>query len=399
MDFRESEERRALRDAVAELGARYGRDYYLERARSGGRTAELWAEAGRLGYLGINIPEEYGGGGGGIAELALVLEELGAAGCPLLMMVVSPAICATVVTRFGTEEQKKRWLPGVADGSVTMAFAITEPDAGSNSHNLTTVGRRDGDDWVLRGRKVFITGVDGADAVLVVGRTEDARTGRLRPALFIVPTDAPGFSWQQIEMELVSTERQFSLVFDDVRLPSDALVGGAASGAASGAGSGGASGGRMLPLFAGLNPERIMTAAFALGVARLALGKAVDYAKTREVWGTPIGAHQALAHPLADAKVDVELARLMTQKAAFLYDVGDDMAAGEAANIAKYAAGEACAKAVDVAIQVHGGYGLAAEYGLATLLAVSRVTRIAPVSREMILNFVAQHSLGLPKSY
>jgi alkylation response protein AidB-like acyl-CoA dehydrogenase len=150
---------------------------------------------------------------------------------------------------------------------------------------------------------------------------------------------------------------------------------------------------------AGLNPERIMTAALALGVARHALGKAVDYAGSRAVWGQPIGAHQGLAHPLAAAKVEVELARLMTQKAAFLYDTGDDATAGEAANFAKYAAAEACAKAVDLAIHVHGGYGMAAEYGLATLLALSRVTRIAPVSREMILNYVAQHSLGLPKSY
>jgi alkylation response protein AidB-like acyl-CoA dehydrogenase len=171
-------------------------------------------------------------------------------------------------------------------------------------------------------------------------------------------------------MEIVSTEKQFALFFDDLRLPDAALIGGHDGDS------------RLLRLFAGLNPERIMTAALALGVARHALGKAVDYAGSRAVWGQPIGAHQGLAHPLAAAKVEVELARLMTQKAAFLYDTGDDAAAGEAANFAKYAAAEACAKAVDIAIHVHGGYGMAAEYGLATLLALSRVTRIAPVSRE-----------------
>ena len=140
LDFDEGDELRALRAAVADLGARYGQSYFLQQARSGGRTDALWAEVGKAGFLGVNLPEEYGGGGGGMVELSLVLEELGAAGCPLLMMVVSPAICGTVIGRFGTHEQKQRWLPGLADGSITMAFAITEPDAGSNSHEISTVG-------------------------------------------------------------------------------------------------------------------------------------------------------------------------------------------------------------------------------------------------------------------
>lgn len=156
---------------------------------------------------------------------------------------------------------------------------------------------------------------------------------------------------------------------------------------------------RWQQLFAGLNPERILASSFAVGMGRFALDKAVDYAKTRTVWKEPIGAHQAIAHPLAQAKIELELAKLMTQKAAALYDAGDDMGAGEAANMAKYAAGEAVVKAVDAAVQTHGGNGLASEYGLGALVAASRLTRIAPVSREMILNFVAQFSLGLPKSY
>lgn len=187
----ETEEHKALRAAVAALGQRYGRDYLARVAREGGHPDELWADAAKLGYLGVNLPEEYGGGGGGIAELSIVLEELGAAGCPLLMMVVSPAICGTVISRFGTEAQKQAWLPGLADGSRTMAFGITEPDAGSNSHRITTTARREGDEWVLTGRKVFISGVDIADATLIVGRTEDARTGSLKPCLFIVPRDTP----------------------------------------------------------------------------------------------------------------------------------------------------------------------------------------------------------------
>ncbi|MFI1363044.1 acyl-CoA dehydrogenase family protein [Streptomyces griseochromogenes] len=381
----ESEEHKALRSAVAALGRRYGRDYLTRAVAEGKPLSELWSEAGKLGYLGVNLPEEHGGGGGGITELSIVLEELGAAGSPLLMLVVSPAICGTVISRFGTEVQKETWLPGIADGTRLMAFGITEPDAGSNSHRIATTARKDGADWLLTGRKVFISGVDMADAVLIVGRTEDARTGRLKPCLFIVPTDAEGFHKNPIDMELNAAEKQFELVLDDVRLPADALVGDEDAG--------------LLQLFAGLNPERIMTAAFAIGMGRYALSKAIEYARDRTVWKAPIGSHQAIAHPLAQAHIDLELARLMMQKAAHLYDAGDDIGAGEAANMAKYAAGEACVKAVDQAVHTLGGNGLTREFGLASLITAARVARIAPVSREMILNYVSHQTLGLPKSY
>jgi alkylation response protein AidB-like acyl-CoA dehydrogenase len=301
------------------------------------------------------------------------------------MMVVSPAICGTVIARFGTDEQRQAWLPGLADGTRTMAFGITEPDAGSNSHRITTTARRTEGGWVLSGRKVFVSGVDIADATLIVGRTEDARTGKLKPCLFIVPRDAPGFGRSQIDMELHAQEKQFELVLDDVELPESALVGEEDAG--------------LLQLFAGLNPERIMTAAFAIGMGRYALARAVGYAKDRQVWKAPIGAHQAIAHPLAQAHIELELARLMMQKASALYDAGDDLGAGEAANMAKYAAGEACVKAVDQSVHTLGGNGLTREYGLASLVTAARVARIAPVSREMILNFVSPQSLGLPKSY
>ncbi|MFJ1755050.1 acyl-CoA dehydrogenase family protein [Kitasatospora sp. NPDC088134] len=384
----ETEDRRALREAVAALGRRYGREYFQRKARAGEPVEELWSEAAKLGYLGVNLPAEYGGGGAGIAELAVVLEELGAAGCPLLMLIVSPAICGTVIARFGTEEQKQRWLPGLADGTRVMAFGITEPDAGSNSHRISTVARRADDgsgDWLLSGRKVFVSGIDHADAVLFVGRTEDARTGKLKPALFVVPRESPGFEYRPIPMELTAPERQFQVFLDDIRLPADALVGDEDAG--------------LLQLFAGLNPERIMTAAFTLGIARYALDTAVAYARTRTVWDRPIGAHQGIAHPLAQCAIEVELARLMTQKAAQLYDAGDDLGAGEAANMAKYAAGEASCRTVDQAVQTLGGNGLTQEYGLAALITATRVGRVAPVSREMILNYVAQHTLGLPRSY
>jgi alkylation response protein AidB-like acyl-CoA dehydrogenase len=189
-------------------------------------------------------------------------------------------------------------------------------------------------------------------------------------------------------MEIVSPEKQFQVFIDDVRLPADALIGDPDDPAAG-----------LNQLFAGLNPERIMAASFSTGLARFALGKAAAYAKERTVFQGPIGGHQAIAHPLAMSHIEIELARLMTQKAAALCDAGDDMGAGEAANMAKYAAAEAACDAADRAVQTHGGNGITQEYGMAGLLVATRAGRIAPVSREMILNFVAMHSLGLPKSY
>lgn len=386
MSFIESDERKQLRAAVAALAAKYPyRDYVLPKARNNEPLTELWDEAGALGFLGVNLPEEYGGGGAGLYELSVVMEELAAQGAGLLLMVVSPAICGTIISRYGTDDQKSRWLPELADGSAKMVFAITEPDAGSNSHQITTTARKDGDGWILNGRKIFISGVDQAEAVLVVGRTQDNRTGKLQPALFIVPTDVAGFEKTPQEMDIVEPDHQFSLFFDDVRLPASALVG--------------TEDAALMQLFAGLNPERIMGAAMAVGLARYAIDRAVDYAKERAVWKTPIGAHQGISHPLAQVKVELELAKLMTQKAAVLYDSGDEMGAAEAANMAKYSAAEASIRALDQAIQTHGGSGLTAEYGLASMLAAARIGRIAPVSREMVLNFVSQHALGLPKSY
>ncbi|RMI34333.1 acyl-CoA dehydrogenase family protein [Nocardia stercoris] len=384
--FIETEEQQALRAAVAALAAKYSyRDYVLPRARKGEPLTELWDEAGALGFLGVNLPEEYGGGGAGMYELALVMEELAAQGAGLLLMVVSPAIVGTILTKYGTEAQKRKWLPGLADGSSKLVFGITEPDAGSNSHQITTTARRDGEDWILNGRKIFISGVDQADAVLIVSRTEDHKTGKLKPALFLVPVDAPGFHKTQQEMDIIEPDHQFTLFLDDVRLPADALVG--------------AEDAAIAQLFAGLNPERIMGAAMAIGLGRYAIAQAVAYAKERQVWKSPIGAHQGISHPLAQVKIELELASLMQRKAAALYDAGDEFGAAEAANMAKYAAGEASIKALDQAVQTFGGSGLTADVGLASMLGAARISRIAPVSREMILNFVAQHSLGLPRSY
>jgi alkylation response protein AidB-like acyl-CoA dehydrogenase len=383
MSYVETEEQRMLRRQVREIGRKYGRDYYMRKARDGESPDELWGEVAEQGFIGVNTPEEYGGGGLGIYELAIVCEELAAAGCPLLLLLVSPAICATVIARFGTAEQKDRWLPGLASGELKMAFAITEPNAGSNSHKLETAATRDGDEWVLSGTKYYISGADDADAILVVARTGGATEDRGRLSLFIVDGNAPGLEKTLIKMQISGADRQFTLFFDDVRVAGDRLLGNEGQG---------------LPqIFVGLNPERILGAALANGAALHALDQASRYANERAVWGKPIGAHQGVAHPLAEAKIELELARLMTMKAAWLFDHGED--AGEAANMAKFAAGEAATRAIDAAIQTHGGNGMSEEYGLVALWGLARTLRIAPVSREMILNFISQHVLGLPKSY
>jgi alkylation response protein AidB-like acyl-CoA dehydrogenase len=380
----ETDERRALRAAVGTLVGSYGREYFQEVTRKGEKPDALWAEMGRAGFLGVHLREEHGGGGGGLEDLALVIEETAAQGCPMFMLVISPAIAGSLLTAHGSPEQQAQWLPGIADGTKKVCFAITEPDAGTNTHNITTTAHRDGDGWRLRGQKYWTSGIDEADAVLVVARGAGAdERGRHPISLFLIPTDSPGLSWQKIDSALQIPENQFTTFYDDVPVPADAIVG------AEGAG--------LKAVFAGLNPERVTAAAQANGIARYAIRRAARYAGERTVWSAPIGSHQGIAHPLAKAYIEVQLARLMTQHAAQLTDAGAD--AGEASNIAKYAAGEAVVAALDHAIQIHGGNGLSHEYGLSDLWFTARMFRTAPVSKEMVLNHVAQHSLGLPKSY
>jgi alkylation response protein AidB-like acyl-CoA dehydrogenase len=382
VDFAESEEHRALRAAVAEIAKDFGPRYYAEHAAERLPCDELWSALGKAGFIGVNIPEAYGGGGGGLTELAIVCEEIAAAGTPLLLLLVSAAISAEMIAEFGTDEQRTTWLPGLANGTSKMVFAITEPDAGSNTLRISTTATRDGQDWVLTGTKYYISGVDEAEALLVVARTgQDERGAQL--SLFIVPADAAGLDARLLPVDLLLPERQYTLHFDGVRVGPDALVGQPGEG--------------FKQVFHGLNPERITGAALCVGVARHALTAAARYATERTVWSEPIGTHQGVSHPLAKAKIETELAALMTRQAAWQHDHGQP--AGESSNMAKYAAAEAALAAIDAAIQTHGGNGVASEYGLVPYWGLARLLRIAPVNREMILNYVAQHSLGLPRSY
>jgi alkylation response protein AidB-like acyl-CoA dehydrogenase len=371
--------RESVRGICSSFGPRYARECFEQ----GKPPSELWEQLAEKGFVGANIPVEWGGGGMGMSGLQIVAEEAAAAGVGLLMLVVSPGIVGSILSLQGSEEQKERWLTGIAAGTTKVAFAITEPDAGTNSHNLRTELRRTDDGYRLTGQKVFISAVEDADALLVVARFRDQDGQLTKPCMCIVDVDAPGFTRERIPMPYIGPDTQWTLFFDDVEVQADRLIGGEQGGLAA--------------VFDGLNPERIMIAAQCNGVGRLALEKASAYASERVVWSTPIGAHQGISHPLAKAKIQLELARLMTQKAAALYDSGAP--AAEAANMAKYAAADAATQCVDTSIQAHGGNGFTLEYGVSDLWWAARAMRTAPVSEQMILNYVAQHSLGLPKSY
>lgn len=387
MDFSVSDEHRMIRETAGKIARSFGHDYYMAESTSGGDASELWEAMAEAGFVGANTPAEYGGAGMGLFELAIMGEEMAAAGCPSPMSVISPAIVASILSRHASDELKRAFLPRMASGEIVLAFAITEPDAGSNAHEVSTTAVREGDHYRLNGAKCYISGADQAEALLLVARTgTDEASGRGRLSLFLIDKESEGLGLSEIDVQIHTPERQYTLTLDDVMVPAERLVG--------------AEGNGLRQVFAGLNPERVMGAAMCVGIGRYAVDKAVKYAKERDVWGTPIGAHQGVAHPLARSHIAVEQAKLLVQKAAWLYDNdGDPVEAGAAANMAKLAASEAAGEALDRAIQTHGGNGMATEYGLSTLWGMTRIWRIAPISDQMILNFVTSSVLGLPRSY
>lgn len=256
-----TQEEKLLRESVRAISLKYGPEYFARQTTADEPPTELWNELGEAGFLGVNIPLEYDGGGLGMYELAAVAEEVAYAGCPLLLIVVSPAIAGSILTRHGTPEQKDRWLRGLGTGEKKIAFAITEPDAGSNSHNISTVARRTEGGYVLSGQKYYISGMEDADHVLVVARTsKDETTGRGRLSLFVVDVDAPGLTRQHIPTALQAPEKQWTLYFDDVEVGEDRMIGAVDQG--------------LKVVFDGLNPERIAAAVMCTGIARYALDKA-----------------------------------------------------------------------------------------------------------------------------
>ncbi len=387
MSFELTPEERLIAQTVREIAAGpAGHAHWYERALAHQFPEKLWQALADAGFLGTLVPQQYGGAGLGLTEMAVLMEAMASEGMALLLMIVSTVMGTIAIAKHGTEEQKARYLPGLAKGTTRFCFAITEPNAGSNSFGLETLATRDGDSYRIRGQKYFISGVEQAQHCLLVTRTTPAREvadKRMGLSLFIVDTDAPGLTKQVQNTALNETEQQWTLFFDDVRVPRSALVG--------------PEGGAARPLFDLLNPERVAGAAIATGLGRYCLRKAVAYAKERKVFGTPIGAHQGLAHPMALAATHLELASLMTRKAAWQFDHGNP--AGPEANMAKMAAADAGLEACDIAIEAHGGNGFTRDFEVITYWPLIRLIRTAPVSKEMILNYIGEHVLGLPRSY
>ena len=323
-----------LRESVGRLVGGFGRSYFQDVVKRNVKPVELWDALAKAGFLGVHISEKYGGGAGsgsGLADYSVVIEETAAQGCPILSLVIG-SICAPIIEQHGTETMKNEWLPGLADGSKRLAFAITEPNAGSNTHKVSTIAKKDGAGWTLSGNKYWTSAVDESDAIMVVARGEEVDGhGRAALSLFIVDANAPGITKTPIETALHVPETQFMLYFDNVKLGAESLVGEEGQG--------------LRHVFAGLNPERVCAAAINNGIARFAIEKGSQYAIDRSVWKTPIGAHQGIAHPLAKAYIAVQQARLMTARAAQLYDAGS-LDAGEIANMAKFAAADASLEAL-----------------------------------------------------
>ncbi len=386
-----TEEQKMIVGFTKDFAKKFNREYWLSKARIREFPVEMWKELGKSGYIGMMVPTEYGGAGYGLNELRILLQGLAEQGLVTLAFITHP-MGQILLVRHGTEEQKRKYLPNMCSGESYFSFAITEADAGTNSYKIKTFAEREGDHYVLNGQKVFISGAKESDHMIVIARTKpyeevkdiDKRKGF---SIFIVDTKAKGLSMDEIEMDLLMIpEKQYTVYFDNVKVPVEDRVGEEDRG--------------FFYLFDLLNVERIVTACTCIGVGKYVLNKAVNYVKERIIFDDPIGAYQAVQHPLARSYVSLELAELVTERAAIAFDNKENpQIVGKYTNIAKLVASESAYKACDVAIQVHGGYGFVTEYDIITCLTWLRTARIAPVNNEMILNFIGQHILGLPKSY
>ena len=374
-----------VQEATRGISEQYPRAYIRECIAKDVFPEEMWKAMGEYGLLGLSVPEKFGGSGGGVVEIVALAEALALGGVPTLFLVVT-GLGRVPIVRNGTPEQIAKFVTPTCDGSVKLCFAITEPNAGTNSFNMSSFAARDGDEWVLNGQKVFISGARDADIMLVIARTQKASEVKHRTegmSLFVLDMKTPGITLQTLNIQVETAERQYMVFFDNVRMPADALIGEAGKGAKL--------------MFEGLNSERLLAAAAALGIGEYALKKAVAYSLDRKPFGKPIGSYQALQHRMALAKAELEAARLMTYSAAERFDAGED--AGAHANMAKLLASRAAVSAVEAAIQTHGGYAFDRDYDVITLWPMARLIAIAPVNNEMLLNYIGEHVLGLPKSY
>jgi acyl-CoA dehydrogenase len=389
MEFQLTDEQRMIQQGVRETTKGFGLEYWRDKDRAHEFPTELWQALGQGGWLGIAIPEEYGGAGRGMLELGLIVEEACRAGGGSTLsqlFMATPVFGGETIKRHGTDAQRHKYLPSIASGQLDFSMALTEPNAGSNALGIETRASRDGDGYRINGQKVWITNIDRAHRCLVVTRTtsqNDAPRKSFGISLFLVETDSPGLSYQPMQKLGTHCLNSCQVFFDDLEVPAADLLGREGEG--------------WTCLLDTLNAERVVTASGCIASADIALKIASEYASERVVFGRTIGANQGIQFPLAECKIMVEAARLLTYKAAWQYDHGED--AGAAANMAKYLAAEVACLACDRAIQTMGGYGYAVESDLERLWRDARLFRIAPVSQEMILNYVGQHVMGMPRSY
>ena len=373
----------AVHEAAEGLTRGISREYWLQCAKEKKFPQQLWDAMAETGLLGLTVPEEYGGSGGGLSELMALNEVTGRAGIPSMFFVLG-SFARMPIIKHGTPEQIRKFVTPTATGEGKMCFGVTEPNAGTNTFRLQTTATKNSSGWLVNGSKVFITGAKESTSMLLIARTSafDPAKPRNGLSLFIIDSHLPGIEFQRLNIDVLG-ESQYQVFFKDVEIPTDALIGEEGKG--------------MKYLFDGLNTERLVLASMAVGLGNRALDKAVAYARERAPFGTPIGSYQGLQHPMARAKAHLEAARLVMLAAAATFDRGED--AGPLSNMAKLLSSEACEEAVDISMQAHGGYGFDQDYDVVTLWPFARLMRVAPVNNEMILNYIGEHVLGLPRSY
>jgi acyl-CoA dehydrogenase len=388
MDFALSPEQESIKASIERICERFGDDYWLNKDREGGFPHELYRALADDGWLGICIPEAYGGSGLGITEAAIMAQAISRSGAG---MSGASAVHINIfglnpVVVFGTEEQKRRMLPPMVQGLEKACFGVTEPDAGLNTTHLKTRARRNGDHYVVDGQKVWISTAQVADRILLLARTtplEEVKRPTEGLSLFYTRFDRSRIRVSEIEKMGRKAVDSNELFIEGLEIPIEDLIGEEGKG--------------FQYIIEGLNPERILIAAEAVGLGQVALDRATKYAKERVVFGRAIGQNQGIQHPLAQCWMELEAASLMIQKAAWQYDRGQPC--GAEANAAKYLAGEAGFHACETAVMTHGGFGYAREYHVERYLREVLIPRIAPVSPQLVLCFIAERVLGLPKSY
>lgn len=388
MDFRLSEDQEAIREAISAICKRFGDDYWLKRDREGGFPQDFYAAFAEAGWLGICIPEEYGGSGLGITEAAIMMRTIAESGAGM-----SGASCLHInifglnpVLVNGTEEQKRRMLPPMVQGKEKACFAVTEPNTGLNTTQLKTRAVRKGDRYVVDGQKVWISTAQVADKILLLARTtplEEVKKPTHGLSLFYTDFDRSRIKVHEIEKMGRKVVDSNELFIEGLEIPVEDRIGEEGRG--------------FEYILHGMNPERVLIAAEAIGLGQLALARATAYAKERVVFNRPIGQNQAIQHPLARNWMQLEAAWLMVMRAAWEYDSG--LPCGASANAAKYLAGEAGFDACQQAMMTHGGFGYAKEFHVERYLREVMIPRIAPISPQLVLCFIAEKVLGLPKSY